>query len=536
MMRGCAVRTGSVATGVFLLCVALLSSGSALAQETERDLYSETSGKKLVLLSNVGSNVSDGLVRRFVAAMDMRIAHFKRAGIDDAEISQWCERAAEDYQIRGEDTDAKGQARKTLTAFRRACSDLYGMGVTLKKGCKTVVKKEKKKKKTVKVKYRECTVDAMVGIVKYEARVEEGALAGFDTDRDFGKSGKMVVRRSASSEVEITGRRSAGQADREALKDAIHEAGQWTGFRLKKEKDFSAHSPVDYADADVAKVCLGLDTVRMDTPFHIVVSTDDGEKRMGFVKARVVRDGCFATTAIQARRARGGKVDLGPLDAEIILGSGDIQQGMTAWEMATLGLNVGFHGGFSSLVGAEMGTMFGIPVEYNLGRYLNSSELHAFMDVNIGLTGDATSLQNLFVDAYPSFGIVQDVDAFPEQALAVMGTVGLFKRWYSHALFFDFGAGVAASYYLIDRYENDWGEATEMSVRGLGAAVIAGLGIQLAPRWMLRAHGGYRASIHIPVLTFIDSDGNEEDADPESSFTAPTEHGPTLDVGILYTF
>ena len=53
---------------------------------------------------------------------------------------------------------------------------------------------------------------------------------------------------------------------------------------------------------------------------------------------------------------------------------------------------------------------------------------------------------------------------------------------------------------------------------------------------MLRAHGGYRASIHIPVLTFIDSDGNEEDADPESSFTAPTEHGPTLDVGILYTF
>jgi hypothetical protein len=319
------------------------------------------------------------------------------------------------------------------------------------------------------------------------------------------------------------------------VRGAVAEAAAWAGLRLKKEKDFSAHSPVDYADADIAKFCLGRDTVRPDTPFHIVKVTDEGEERVGFVKARVVRDGCYETSAVKKRRERGRKVELGPLDAEIILGSGDIKQGMTAWEMATLGFNVGFHGGFSSLVGSEMGPMIGIPLEYNMGRATGSNELHAFMDFDLGITGDATSLHELFVDAYPSFGPIQSLDAFPKKAFSVMGTLGLFKRWYSHAFFFDLGGGVAFSYYLIDRY-SDGGGAVELSVTGFGAAALAGVGLQLAPRWMLRVHGGYRASVHIPVLTYIDSGGNEEDLDPESGFKPPTEHGPTADVGLLYTF
>ena len=97
-------------------------------------------------------------------------------------------------------------------------------------------------------------------------------------------------------------------------------------------------------------------------------------------------------------------------------------------------------------------------------------------------------------------------------------------------MFLELGAGVSASYYLLDKLETLGGEY-DLAIISYGGEGLAGLGFQLSPRFLLRLQGGYHFGSATPTIT----DPNGEAVDLDSDAELETEAGVFAGVHILYT-
>jgi len=277
-------------------------------------------------------------------------------------------------------------------------------------------------------------------------------------------------------------------------------------------------------------MCLGEQVVELDLPFHIVVNTADGEERKGFVKARRIYDGCTETTVTRRKAEAGGEVRLEPMQAQIILGGDDIKAGMTAWEMPQIGLNVGAGGGITGFMGdifQNIGPTVHLAQEYSLASLTGVSELHQYLKAGIGLMLDA---QPAVPFLRPAVG--PDVGAWVEDELSLVAEadIGILKRWYANAFFFEVGIGASVSYYLLK--ERPGYEDFDITLIGAGGHALLGIGFQLAPRWMLRFQGGVRAGVIIPSIT----DDYDQDVTALTTYAMEAQVGPMANLGLLYTF
>ena len=97
-------------------------------------------------------------------------------------------------------------------------------------------------------------------------------------------------------------------------------------------------------------------------------------------------------------------------------------------------------------------------------------------------------------------------------------------------MFIDIGVAASASYYLLEKVETLAGDY-DLAIISYGGEGLAGLGFQLSPRFLIRAHGGYHFGIAMPTVT----DPNGESLDLDESAELEQEVGIFAGVHLLYT-
>ena len=86
-------------------------------------------------------------------------------------------------------------------------------------------------------------------------------------------------------------------------------------------------------------------------------------------------------------------------------------------------------------------------------------------------------------------------------------SIGILKRMYFRAMFIELGAGLSASYYLLDTIESFGGDL-QLGILSYGGEGLAAVGMQLSPRLLLRAQGGFHFGIAAPTIS-IDGEDQE---------------------------
>ncbi|MEC9071829.1 MAG: hypothetical protein VX938_05590, partial [Myxococcota bacterium] len=461
------------------------------------DKYSTVEAQKLMLGGPQAQGLSSRQVQSVYDGMDMPILEFHRRDINDPWVKQWCQSAVDNRQHRRDELDNKGEAIQTVEAYTKACADIYTHRLTLTASCKNVKQDKKEKKKKKNKPKRSCTVNAKMVVGHYVPQLQAGRLGGFVRDRKWGRGGSVTLMASASS-TKTVGKKGAGVADQKAKSAAASQLGIVLSRKLKDIEAFQSRAPVVYAGDGVAKICLSRWEVTLDTPFNVVVNMEGRKTQKGFVKARTLRDGCVAAIA-QKKRRGGERANDGPLDAQVILGGDDVMAGMTAWEMPSMHVNFGVGLGIVPGLDKDTGPALALMQEYNFGRLIGISELHEFMTLRLGVM-PAEKVYAKYAEAYPiSWGQYQPGE-LADNVLMVRGSLGALKRWYNGPVFAELGAGLVVSYYLIDSYELEDETAVELGMVGLSATGLAGLGLQLSPRVIVKASGGLHYGMARPVL------------------------------------
>ena len=93
------------------------------------------------------------------------------------------------------------------------------------------------------------------------------------------------------------------------------------------------------------------------------------------------------------------------------------------------------------------------------------------------------------------------------------------------ALFVELGAGLSASYYLLDSIGD-----TDLGILSYGGEGLAAVGMQLSPRFLLRAQGGFHFGIAAPTVSV---NGEEQELGDDAELEQET--GIFAGVHILYT-
>jgi hypothetical protein len=157
------------------------------------------------------------------------------------------------------------------------------------------------------------------------------------------------------------------------------------------------------------------------------------------------------------------------------------------------------------------------------------SEVHAFSHISYGIA-DRENLDALFATGFPAINSIFNDNEGDDSAAFARASFGVLKRIYMGRMFLELGAGVSASYYLLDKVETSSGDY-DLAVISYGGEGLAGLGFQLSPRFLLRAQGGYHFGIAAPTITDPDGEALELDSGAELE----TEAGVFAGVHILYT-
>ena len=463
------------------------------------DVYATASERVLMLQGKLSSRLDVARLGKLYKGMGFGRFEQRTWAVGSPELAAWCKRAAADMQVKRGDIDEEtGEANLTMDAVLERCSEVYQHDLTVKHGCKRVAGRERTvngKKQKTKPKMQ-CHVSVTLTFRRFAASYDEAGNLRFAADKSYRPK---TLKGSATRSDEIDDNTPPVKAKRNALSSAISGTSSSIQRRLLGMREFQNHAPLVRASKGTADFCLSRTTVSLDQPFHIVVKTKGGEKRVGFVKAREIYDGCDMTPSLEEQRKKGRKVVIKPLRAETILGGSSVKRGMTAWEMATIGLNVGFAYGYSPLYGGERVNSFGVDLELNTAPATGSSELHFFLHARLSGTDDTEDLDALFGKAYPLF----DTSLLPGSAAVIMAEMGLLKRYYGGPAFFEWGAGFASSFYLLDTYEvgdPDDPDDVRLGIAGLGGKALVGVGLQLSPRWLFRVQGAYRFMGMLPFV------------------------------------
>jgi hypothetical protein len=515
---------------ILALGLTVAMTSPAIAQddvEIDYDKYSKVSEQKLMLTGSVSSSLPANNMKSYM--FELGLGRFNTTlttkDPNDASVNAWCEQAIKDTQTKRDEVDGEtGDAIVTLKAKMERCSQVFMYDLDVSHSCKKV--KPKKGKPSMA-----CTVKGKFTAYKFAADQSSGSLA-YTTDTAFGRGGKVVKTASWTSSSTITKNNSQARAKKSALSGATTWAGRWMSRGLRDIKEFQISAPIVAVKGGTAYSCLAKDVVEQDLPFHVVFNSSEGEQKVGFVKARKRYDGCTLTPSLSEKQEGGEKVEIKPMESQIILG--DPKASMTLWEMPTMHLNVGLGGGIMpSIAGEESNGAMGVSflAEYNGGRYLGLSEVHQYAYVSYGLA-PRENLDALFVEGFgvnPKEEAITAGDDPGEMVPFARASLGILKRMYFRALFVELGAGVSASYYLLDKIESFGGDL-ELGIISYGGEGMAAVGMQLSPRLLLRAQGGYHFGIAAPTLS---QNGEEKELSPNAALEQET--GIFAGVHILYT-
>jgi hypothetical protein len=513
---------------VLVLGLSLAMATPAFAQdddvEIDYDKYSKVSEQKLMLTGNKSTTLGAKDQSSYETELGMGRFNMTLTTKDpnDASVVAWCDAAVKDTQVKRDEVDGEtGDAQITLKAKLERCSQVFKFDLKVKHSCK------KGKSLITKKMQWECTVDGTFTAYKYKADQSSGSLK-YDTDSAFGKGGKVTKTASWTSSSTI-GKTGAARAKKSALSGAASWAGRWMSRQLRDIKEFQVSGPIVAVRGGTAMSCLSKDVVEQDLPFYIVFNSPEGEKRVGFAKARKRYDGCTLTPSLEAKQEAGEKVELRPMESQVIIGSP--KASMTLWEMPTMHLNVGLGGGIMPSVGGEGdSTAMGanLVFEYN-PRLFGMSEVHTFLHASYGIA-PRENLDALFASGFPTISAIFNDNEGSDSAAFARSSIGVLKRIYMGRLFIDLGVAASASYYLLDKVETFAGDY-DLAIISVGGEGLAGLGFQLSPRFLLRAQGGYHFGIAMPTVT--DPDGEALDLDSNAVLEA--EAGIFAGINLLYT-
>ena len=507
------------------LTVAMTAPAMAEDVEVDYDKYSKVSEQKLMLTGSKSTSLGSEDQASYESELGLGRFNMTLTTKDpnDPSVVQWCETAIKDTQTKRDEVDGEtGDAVVTLKAKLERCSQVFKFDLDVKHKC------NKSKSKITKKMQWECEVKGSFTAYKYKADQSSGSLK-YDTDNAFGKGGKVTKTASWSSSATISKGTSSDRAKAKALSSAAAWSGRWMSRQLRDIKEFQISAPIVAVKGGDAMSCLSKDVVEQDLPFYIVFNSSEGEKQVGFAKARKRYDGCTETPSLKAKAEAGEKVELRPMVSEVIIGSP--KASMTLWEMPTMHLNVGLGGGIMPSVGGDgpsdaMG--INLVAEYN-PRLLGMSEVHTFSHISYGIA-DRENLDALFSAGFPMIAQYYNDSEGEETAAFARASLGVLKRIYMGRLFLDLGVGVSASYYLLEKLETTVGDY-DLAIISYGGEGLAGLGFQVSPRFLLRLQGGYHFGIAAPTVT----DPNGESLDLDSEAELETEAGVFAGVHLLYT-
>ena len=437
------------------------------------DLLQEASEKFLMLRGAPPDNsteMPDDVFSWLLGAIEQLRFDVRDWAPTAAQTTAFCKQGAADAAFKaGEFADKPDEGRLTMERVLKRCSEVGQEWFVARHSCAWNNSKAE----------WDCAVALRVTIRKLKARAKADGTFDLVVDGDFGDRGTRIISSSGSG---------SDRDQHKALMSAAAFTRLWAERDVRDVEMFQLRAPIDSSDGDSSRFCLGRDAVELDTPFYVLKPTATGTERAGFVKARQIYDGCSMTSELKAKEARGEKFVQLPLVAQNILGRKEIQPGMTAWEMPSVGLNFG--GGFATSPYGAAGNLGGtlakygfvpaaaIVVEYDLARHTGVSEL--------------------WIATEWRFTVINALGGGDTKYFGIQADFGLFKRWYLMGpLFADLGAAASLSYapQINGKYP--------YAVGGLGKL---GLGLQLAGRWLARVNAGFRYAYNVVTQTAFDAE------------------------------
>lgn len=434
------------------------SSGAGLG---EVDASSVVSEKILLLREPPRTSLSAAEQAALEGQFDMRRFDLSLSTTNPAgpEVLAWCDEAVAASMKKIGMVDENGDPIITLEAKIARCSQVILWRIEAEDECNQYFDSDGDRK------YR-CQVRARADVRKYAA-VADGGFR-LVADNAFGPGGRRVLSATGSG---------SGNSPGDARTSAATSAGRSLWLEILKLPPLQLRAPVEANRDGYTLSCLGRDTVSLDQPFLVLKAGTD--ERVGFVKARRIYDGCVAATD----QVEG--LELRPMEAQNILGGSSIRAGNTMRELPSIGLAVGGHAGVAPLRNEAIAPTGGVRVEQNLARVTGISELHA------------VALGRFAVSTQETYGSRAQVD------------IGLLKRWYlAGPLFFELAGMLTVTLWPFD----DDDETLET----FGVIGAGGLGLQVSPRWTVRAAGGGRFTTGFAVF--------------------PDETGPVVSLDIMYGF
>jgi hypothetical protein len=461
-----------------VLCIGLLTS-QIQAQEASEQI--------LMIQGKTETNLRKKNIDRFEKEVDFRRFKMESEQDPNSEIIRgWCARVTKDVQFKQENVDAgTGQSLDaTVEEKIKRCSKVYRLDQKSSMTCG--VKTSDDGKSAV-----QCKMEASLAFTKYKY-VIEGTNESYVVDEAFGEAGIREIKDDNTVSSSIGKKTTRAEAEASARQSAAFITGLFMAKKMREIEDFQIRAPIQNVseDASTVRTCLGSRLVPLDMPFIIKYKDESGQEvEAGFVKARTIRDGCAETSYTEEKKEKGEEVELGPMDAQVILSDGNVRKGYSIVEMPTAGVNFGLDIGLLT-VRDEMMPGVGLNAEYSLAKWVGISELY------VSLGGD--------------FLMSDDDDS------AYQGSFGGIKRFYVGGnLFFDATAGLTYSAYS---KADELGNTTTTS--GAGAYAGAGAGLQFSPRILAMVNLGFR---FVPLAVESDAASTPADPDPESGLTIKTQ-------------
>lgn len=494
----------TILTGTLLATVILMAvSGYAATNEADWGQYSKITLKPALLTGQIKSDLPRGKMQLLYQKMELkRFDIFRESNPNTPALLQWCDNAVKDMQTIREETYEEGDVKMKLKAKIERCSQLFRHDLSVRHRCEVKSSRDSEGHVTH---YVECKVFGKLTFVKFRGDQSTGKFR-FVSDPNFEHNGRAVIRSKGVGTCNINRNTSRRKAHEVALTAAVKKCGFHFMKPIREIKNFQIHAPIIGVKGSTTFSCLGKDTVELDMPFYVVFLGGTKERRVGFVKARKIHDGCVETPSLKKKWARGAKKDLHPMEAQIILGKAKVKPGKTIWEMPTSYLNIGLGLGITNL-GKGMGIKkFGsgsynlhpaaeVTLDQDIARKIGVPEVYVTETVRFTYVkkGDAFQFNNNFRRSYPNSGII------PDSWFAIQTDIGLLKRWFAGPFFFGLGGNLALSYYIGLGAKIGSTSKTPIVI-GIGAGARIELGFQLAPRWLMALRLGYRFEYGIPYL------------------------------------
>lgn len=523
------VRRAVVNLWVGLLFLVPLGASAQEGYDVDFDKYSVTTEQMVLLKGTITSDLpGDALAKAYG---EMALERFNRtitsADPNSAEIMSWCDLAVQGTQVRRDQTDEYGQAQLTLKAKVERCSQVYMHDLNANHSCKVAT--DKKGNKTLV-----CSVTVGLAFQRFKFDAVSGKWVG---DSSFGDKG--FTRMSASSDSSISLEKiDMATAEKSAIGSASVSAGTSLKRKIRDVSEFQQRTPIIGVKKGNAYSCLGKDTVELDLPFFVVIDKGGKEAQKGFVKARVIKDGCVETPELKNRMSNGYRAVIKPMESQIILGGKGVKPGMSLREMPTAGASMGASLGVTNSFGGVGDGSFRIwpaltiNVDQNLAPKTGISEFFTWQALRItGVFGD-DALGRVKSKMGSALGLVNsngNPDIGSNYMLVIQLDVGIHKRFFFGPFLMGFGVGAGFSANVFENIKNLNNDDVTPMIFGVGGMGQIEIGGQLTPRLLMSIMLGYRLEYG---FTFLFKDGEDVSIRNDPFGLA---HGVVANLQFMYT-